>query len=424
MDPLDAAQLSNYVDWSTQVVEDAPAWFVTKTPFLTALDSFSEDGEVSLIGKRFYFDKEEPGGHTLPTKSSPDFNRAKQGQSDSMYARAMMYVLPTAIEYRFQQDIIRNKPGQRMKMERYIKGITEVAAQQQEFFALGDGRGALAFSTSTLAVGAQQTMNCSTAAAADPGHTKGAVRLRKNQFYQSFNETTGNARGTIKVTAQGKQSCVVTVISGAVNAGDPICHVNGYNKAPRGTAQCLNNNPRILQARDTSVDDVMNCPTLDKANTRLTIPDRDTAKTILVTYNVDSGSRDNLVWVTTPGLMSDLRQQQYGFGRKDMGDAATDSPKSYKDADGSTIIEAANMDEDMHIGFKRDQLKKLTEIEWGPLDDSGGPWRMLPGANETGSLLSARSWGCCWTTAIKSARTGILIKRCTQPAVTQTVTGV
>jgi hypothetical protein len=424
MDPLDAAQLSNYVDWSTQVVEEAPAWFNLKTPFLTALDSFAEGDEVSLIGKRFYFDKEEAGGHTLPTKSSPDFNRAKQGQSDSMYARAMMYVLPTAIEYRFMQDIMRNKPGQRMKMERYLKGITEVGAQQQEFFALGDGRGALAFSASNLVVGTGLTMNCSTAAAADPGHTKGAVRLRKNQFYQAFNETTGNARGTLKVTTQGKTSCVVTVISGTVSSGDPICHVNGYNKAPRGTAQCLNNNPRILQGRDTSVDDVMNCPTLDKVNTRLTIPDRDTAKTILVTYNVDSGSRENLVWVTTPGLMSDLRQQQYGFGRKDMAEAATDSPKSYKDADGSTIIEAANMDEDMHIGFKRDQLKKLTEIEWGPLDDSGGPYRMLPGANETGSMLSARSWGCCWTIGIKSTRTGILIKRCTQPSVTQTVTGV
>src|SRR5438034_11101721 len=120
--------------------------------------------------------------------------------------------------------------------------------------------------------------------------------------------------------------------------------------------------------------------------------------------------------------MSDLRQQQYGFGRKDMAADATDSPKSYRDADGSTIIEAANGDEDMHFGFKRDQLKKLTEIEWGPLDDSGGPWRMLPGQNETGSLLSARSWGCCWTIAIKSARSGILIKRCTQPAVVQTVT--
>ena len=424
MDVLDAAQLSNYVDWYTEQTELVPSWFVTKTPFLSALDSFTEADAVSQIGKRFYFDKEEPGGHTLPTKNSPDFNRAKPGQSDSMYAKAMMYVLPTTIEYRTMLDIMKNKPGARMTMERFLKNITEVASQQQEFFAIGDGRGALAFSASTLAVGAGQTMNCSTAAAADPGHTKGAVRLRKNQYYQAFNESTGNARGTIKVTAQGKTSCVVTVVSGSVTSGDPICHVGGYNKAPRGILHLLNNNPRILQGRDTSVDDVMNCPTLDKANTRLTVPDRDTAKTILVTYNVDSGSRENLVWVTTPGLMSDLRQQQYGFSRKEVSADAADSPKGYKDADGSTILEAANLDEDIHVGFKRDQIKKLTEIEWGPLDDSGGAWRMVPGVNETGSMLSARSWGTCWSLAVKSARSGILIKRCTQPAVVQTVTGV
>lgn len=420
----DAIQLANYVDWYQEQTEAVDAWYVTRTPFLDALDSFTEGDEVDQRGKRFYFMKEEAGGHTLPTRGLPDFNRAKPGQSDSMYARALMYVLPTVMELRTARDAMSNKPGVRMKMARMMKDITEVGAQQQEFFAVGDGRGIMAFSSSTLAVGTGQTMNCHTAAAADPGHTKGAVRLRKSQYYQSFNPTTGNARGTIKVTAQGKTSCVVDVISGSVAADDPICHVGGFNKAPRGVLQCLNNNPRILQGRDTSVDDVMNCPTLDKANARLTVPDRSTAKTILVTYNVDNGSRENLTWVTTPGLMEDLKQQQYGFGRKDMDGPAVDSTKSYKDADGSRIIEAANFDEDCHVGFRNDQLKKLTEIPWGPLDDDGNTWRMLPGQNFTGSMLSARSWGTAWTLAIKSARTGILIKRCAPGAVTQIVTGV
>lgn len=424
MDTADAAQLSNWVDFYQEQIEKSDAWYVVNTPFLDALDSFSEGEDVDQRGKRYYFKKTQAGGHTLPTKNSPDFNRAKAGQSDSMYVRASMYVIPSVIEYRMMRDAMSNKPGVRVKMADIIKDVTEVAAQQQEFFAIGDGRGTMAFSSSNLAVGAAQTLNCHTAAAADPGHTKGAVRLRKDEFYQAFNATTGNARGTFKVVTQGKTSCVVDVISGTIAADDPICHVNGYNKAPRGVLHCINNNARILQGRDTSVDDVMNSPVLDKNGARLTIPDRDTAKTILVTYNNNAGSRANLTWVTTPGLMADLRAQQYGFGRKEMAADAVDSPKGYKDADGARIIETANFDEDCHVGFKNDQLKKLTEIPWGQLDDSGGPWRMIPGANETGSMLSARSWGTCWTLGIKSTRSGILIKRCALPGVTQVVTGV
>lgn len=421
---LDAAGLANYVDFYSDVIEKSAAWYITNTPFLDALDSFTEGDEVDQRGKRFYFKKTQAGGHTNPSKNSPDFNRAKAGQSDSMYARAAMYVIPSVIEYRMMRDAMSNKPGVRIKMADIIKDVTEVAAMRQEIYAVRDGRGALAFSSDTLAVGNTQTLNCHTAAAADPGHTKGAVFLKVDEYYQAYNATTGNARGTFIVRTQGKSSCVVDVISGSIAADDPICDVGSYNKAPRGILHCLNNNARILQGRDTSVDDVMNCPVLDKVNTRLTIPDRDTAKTILVTYNNTAGSRANLTWVTTPGLMADLRAQQYGFGRKGMSEDATDSPKGYKDIDGARIIETAVFEEDCHVGFKNDQLKKLTEIPFGPIDDSGGPWRMLPGVNDTGSMLSARSWGTAWTLAIKATRTGVLIKRCALPSVTQVVTGV
>lgn len=423
-DTTDAIGLSNYIDFTQEVVEQTGAWFVTKAPLWDAMGSFTEEEGVSQRGKRFYFEKEEPGGHTFPTRGFPDFNRAKPGQSDSMFSRCMMYVIPSVIELRMLRDAMSGKQGVRFDIKRMMKQIAEVAAQQQEYYLCDDGRGIMAFSSTSLSVGVTQTMNCHTAAAADPGHTKGAVRLRKNQYYQAYNSTTGNARGTFIVRTQGKTSCVIDVLSGNIVADDPICHVGGYNKAPRGILQCLNNNSRILQGRDTSVDDVMNSPTLDKANGRLTIPDRDTAKTILVTYNVDNGARSNLTWVTTPGLMADLRAQQYGFGRKEMGADAVDSPKGYKDADGSTIIETANFQEDYHVGFRNDQLKKLSEFDFGPIDDDGNTWRMLQGANSTGSMLNARSWGICWTLAISSTRTGVVIKRCAQPGVVQTVTGV
>lgn len=422
-DTADAAQFANYADWYQEQTELVPSWYNLNTPLLDGIKSFTDE-EVDQRGKRLYFNTEEPGGHTLPSKGFPDFNRAKTGQSGSMYIRASMYVLPSVVELRTMRDLMSNKDGARLKMERFLKDLTAVGAQQQEFFAAGDGRGILAFSSSALSVGTSQTMNCHTAAAADPGHTKGAVRLRKNQYYQSFNATTGNARGLIKVRTQGKTSCVVDVLSGTVSADDPICHVNGYNKAPAGILKCLNDNPRKLQGRDTSVDDVMNVPTLDKADRRLTIPDRSTAKTIAVTYQADPSARADLTWVTTEGLMEDLRQQGYGFGRKAMDEAVPDSPKEFRDADGAKMIISPNFDDDCHAAFKPDQLKKYTEIPWGPLDDDGNTWRMLPGVNSTGSMMNARSWGTCWTIGVKTTRAGVLIKRCALPSVRQVITGV
>jgi len=418
----DSLQLSNFNDWYTDKVQRSQAWFVTKTPLLDSLGTWSEGEEVDQRGMRWYFMKEEAGGHSFPTTKQPSFNAPKLLQSDSMYARAMMYALPLIAEYRMIRDAMSGKETVRIKLADILKHYTEIGAQQQEYFACGDGRGVLAFGNSNLAVGANQTLNCESNPSTEPGHTKGAVRLRKNQIYQSFDQSTGLAEGTIKVTKQGKTSCTVTVMSGITTAGNPICHVNGFNKAPRGLTHLFGNHPRILQGRDTSVDDVMNCPTLDKVNTRLTIPDRNTAKTILVTYQNDSNARANLTWVTIPGIMTDLENQQYGFGRKTMNERAQDQAHGYKDADGATILEIANFDDDVHMGFLSDHVKKLNEMEWGEIDLDALMWRMLPGDNQSGSILFNRSWGCIWSLASDDFRSSVVIKRCSVSGITRQVT--
>lgn len=420
-----AGQLSNFADWYRDQLMKSAAWFVTKTPLLDSLGTWSEGTEVDQRGMRFYFMKEEAGGHSFPTAKSPSFNQPKLPQTDSMYARAMMYVIPLIMEHRMLRDAKSNKPNVLINMETILKNYTEVGAQQQEFFACGDGRGIMAFSTVSLAVGNAQTLTCDTTPANESGHTKGAVRLRKNQFYQSFNTTSGLAEGTFLVTKQGKTSCTVNVINGNITSGNPICHVNGFNRAPRGLNHLFDNLARILQGRDTSVDDVMNCPTLDKVNTRFTVPDRETAKTISVTYQNDANARSGFTWVTIPGIMSDLRKQQYGFGRKDMDEPAKDIAKGYKDADGATVLEIANWDDDRHLGFKSETVKKLNEQEWGEIDLDDQSWRMLPGDNSSGSLLYNKSWGCIWSLAVNNTRAAILVKRCGLSGIQrQIVTGV
>src|SRR5258708_30003387 len=154
-----------------------------------------------------------------------------------------------------------------------ITQTTQVAAQRQEFYATGDGRGALAWASASLTVpGAGQTLTCSTTAAADPGHTKGAVRLKQNQYYQSYDTTTGLPEGTILVTSSNnKTQATVTLLSGVVTSGNPITDVGSYNAVPMGITGLIDNTNRIMQGRDTSVDTILNCQVVDLNGNKFTV---------------------------------------------------------------------------------------------------------------------------------------------------------
>src|SRR5207237_6559858 len=127
----------------------------------------------------------------------------------------------------------------------------------------GDGSGALAFSSSSLSVGASQTMNCTTAAAATPGQTKGSRRLERRLSYDAINTSTGAVRGNITVVTEGTTSCVVNVNWGSVSSGDPIVDVGSYNRMIRGLGHLVSNASRVLQGLNTATFIDLNSPVLD-----------------------------------------------------------------------------------------------------------------------------------------------------------------
>lgn len=421
--------VTNWLDFYQQQLVKAKDWFVVNAPLWESIDELTEGVAVSQRGVRFYFMKTQAGGHTLPTLSAPDFNRAIPPQSDSMWAVPQMYAIPLVIDLLLLNDAGGasgpKKANAMFNAQDIMRNTTEVAAQHQEFFACGDGTGALAYASASLTVvGAGQTLTCDTSADATPGHTKGAVRLKANNYYQSFDTTTGLPEGTILVTSSNnKTQATVTLISGVVTSGNPICDVGGYQAAPMGITGLIDDNNRIMQGRDTSVDTILNCPTIDLNGNKFTVTDRETIKTMLVVLNNDKSMRSGLTNITTPGLMSDLRKQQFGFHRTQGAEPAVDIAGGYKDADGTRILEITNYDEDRSTFFKNN-LQKHTELPFGDINPDGLSWRNLPGVNNTGSRTFYRFWGCSWTLATTNTLAGSTVKRASSTGITtQVVTG-
>ena len=306
--------VTNWVDFYAQQLVRSQDWSVLAAPLWNSIGEVTKAVEVSQRGVRYYYVKTQAGGHTLPTIAQPDNNRAIPSQSDSMWAVPQMYSISMVIDYLLMVDAGGDKGPKKanamFNIQEIVSQTVDAAAQHQEFFACGNGFGILAYSSSTLTVvGAGQTMNCETTPAAAPGHTKGAVRLKANQYYQSFDTTTGLPEGTILVTsANNKTSATVTLLSGVVTSGNPICDVGSYGAAPMGFSGLIDDNNRVIQGRDSSVDTILNCPTVDLNATKFTVTDRETTKTQLVVRNSNKSARSGLNNLVTPGLMSDLRK--------------------------------------------------------------------------------------------------------------------
>lgn len=427
---MDAVGTTNVLDFYNQQLVKAADLFPMKAKLWNAIDEITEALEVSSRGVRTYYWSEEAGGHSALTLSQPDLNRTKAPQSNSGWAKPQLYGIPIVIDLFLLNDAGGNngpkKANAMFKISDLLDKYTKAAAKNQEYAVCGNGYGVKAFSSVSLTVpGSGQTLTCETAALAAPGHTKGAVRLKKNQTYQSFDPVTGLPEGTILVTSgNNKTQAIVTLLSGVVTSGNPICDVGAYGKVAMGFTGLLDNTTRILQGHDTSAEDIFNVPTLDLIGNRLTVSDRETIKTMQVVLNQDDGAISNQCCLTTPGIMSDLRKQQFGFREASADEAAADITRIYKEPNGETRMEVVDYDEDRMTFFKKNAIQKHTDIPFGEVNPDGLSWRNLPGANQTGSIFNSKWWGISFTLVLIDPLAGATIKRAaTSGLTTQSVVG-
>jgi hypothetical protein len=385
----------------------------------------TEEFEIIEGGWRLPNWATRPGGHGAYIPSAPDFNAAIPPQTNSMFIYPTGYSLPAVMDGAVIRGIKARQKGSVITAEKNIKWYTDAAAKRMNYITQGDGTGALAYSSSTLSAGAGQTMNCTTTASTTAGQTKGAVRLELNNYYQAINTSTAAVRGTILVTATGKSSCTVTVLSGSVSANDPIVDIGSYLKYFRGLAWIISGQSRVFQGVNTANNPDYNSPQLDLVNRLFTPADFETLKAMLRTRNNDPNAANRKKCVMTGGAYSDLCKQGYGYRQYvDKEDTVQGVAKKYTDGDTDFELDA-DADDDRRYIFAGEDIARFTEMPFGIFDLDGLTMRMQMGANGTGSDSWQMAWGFRGNLGMKLPRSAALAIRCaTANTVTQVSTGV
>lgn len=409
--PTVTVNFEAFTDWVRQQVRafvEDNTWFENKAPGYTAFKKAVTTEPIGPKGYRIPAITGRPGGHTGYVPAASSFNPAIGAESQSMYVYPTYYALPMV----FQGTMIRglrNAPDKLMDFSKVLKAYMDAATKRLEHLIYGDGSGALAFSSSTLAVGNGQTMNCTTTAAATAGQTKGATRLERRHSYQSINTATGLPRGEILVVTEGLSSCVVNVVWGSVSAGDPLVDPNSYNKMIRGLAHLVSKTSRVLQGVNTANVRDLNSSEVDLNGTLLTPLDFNTAKAYLQTRSNEESIENNLLAFLTWGAYAQLRAQGWNQVQQ-TSSATTGIAAKFVDGD-TTFIRTTDMDEDRIYLIHPEGFRMFEEMALGPLDLDGQEFRMLFGNNGTGSDDWQRALAMAANPGILAPKTAVVIKR-------------
>lgn len=395
---------SNVTDLKTEDVEKQVQYlFERNTPTYQAMGKL-EKAEITEKGVRLPLFVRRPGGHTAYSPSSGDFNAPVEPQTVSMYVYPTYYAIAEIVR---EETMLMFQKTQGNNVESFLnlqKMWPEAAMKRINRMYHGDGSGALAFSSSTLAsTGPGQTMSCTTTAAATPGQTKGAKFLEEGHTYQAWNTTTNAARGTFTVTTAGAASCVINILSGSITSGDPVVDVGSYGKFHRGLGHLIRSSTGLLQALNTANYPDLLSSGLDLDGAAMTPATLHSLKGSIITRYNDSSAETGMTFIITPGQLRRLAAQGYNFrqyiANADGGDVTKGVPNKYQDHD-SVFIEDADGDDDRCYGWKNGVMKNYEQQAFGEKNLDGQQWRMLLGANNAGSNRYQKAWGCSSNPAI------------------------
>lgn len=334
------------------------------------------------------------GGHSTPTATRPDWNEPVTQEYLSSYVYPVRYRLPMIVDWAIIRDFKINKTNASANVLRdTLMNTTEAALKRLNRAFYGTGDGALAYSTSALTVLGSQTMNGDTTPAASPGHTKGTSWLRKNNFYHAINTSTGLPRGIIRVDVEGKTSCTVTLISGTVSSGDPLVDLNTYQGYFRGLGFLISNTARTIQAINTTDNPDFNSFGIDLAGAPLTFATIEDLMTGLQIRNND-GKKSGKVFFLPIGQSSVLRKSAQNL--RVYNDGANVIKGIAEDVDfgnNLNVILDADLDDDRGYAAAYDEFGMLEDFPLNDIDDDGQEWRMILGANNSGSERRQRGIG-------------------------------
>ena len=380
----------NMQDFRRQAVDtQVRSFFENNAPGYNAFEKAVDKKPITDKGYRIPYYSQRPGGHTGFVPSSSDFNAAIPFQSQSMYVYPVSYALPMIWQGNALRATQVDPANALQSRSDILKLYTETATKRINRMFYGDGSGALAFAATTLAsTGAGQTLTCTTAAAATAGQTKGGWFLEANHVYQAWNTTTGAVRGTFTVTTASKTAPTVNVTAGSVTSGDPITDVGSYQRYMRGLAWLISDQSRTLQGLATASFPDLNSSVVDLAGATLTPVSMENLKSGINTRNNTEDAERKLLGFITFGQHSVLRKQGYNLGfymrNEDSGDTMKGVQKRYEDGD-TVFVRDADCDDDRVYLAQADEFKMYEEMAFGEYRIDDQEWRMLLGANNTGS---------------------------------------
>lgn len=334
-----------------------------------------------------------PGGHTAYTGADSDFNEPIPPVSISSYVYPTRYALPMIFDEAVIEDFKNGSAQAFIELKDILKLYMVAAAKRMNRMFYGDGTGAVAYSGTTTTTLGSQTLTGETAAGTSPGHTKGCRWLELNHYYNAINASTGAIRGTFHVTAEGGATCTIVLDSGGITSGDPIVDVNSYNKYFRGLGHLISPTNRIVQGLNTATYTDLNSNAVDLAGLPLTASVVEQIKAGLHIRNNESTARNGLVVYTPPGQMSSLRKQGANLRSYINGDNIVQGIAEKFEAGDSVWIEDADMDEDRQYYVSYDEFVMIEERPLDVIDLDGNEWRMIQGANGSGSGRYQRAIG-------------------------------
>lgn len=425
-----ATGFENVTDGFRQaVLMEMQTYFENNAPMYHSVQKNTEKKPINQKGYRIPVMVQRPGGHTFFLPSSSDFNNTTALQEASMWVFPTYYALPQVQQGAVMRAFDIDPANSVLSMNQYQAYYTEAATKRIERIFPGDGTGSLAYAATTLAgTGAGQTLTCTTTAAATPGQTKGGAFLELGQVYQAWNASTGAVRGTFTVTTVSMTAPTVNVTSGSITSGDPITDVGSYLRAPYGWGQLISPTARDLQGISTTTYPNFNAPTIDLNGATLTPITISNGKTALKVKKNDTTAANNLNAYITPGQMTIIKNQGYGLGLYMREDPSSDTMKGvqerYSDGD-SMFIEAADLDEDRVYFVKSSKFKIFEEKAMGPYNIDKQDWRMLLGANSTGSDNYQSALGIVYNLGVLEPNCSMLIQRANiTQSETQVVVGI
>jgi hypothetical protein len=352
----------------------------------------SKHGEKGL---KLNYENMTTGGHSTPTATNPDWNEPVAEEYLSSYVYPVRYRLPMIVDWAIIRDFKINKTNASANvLKNKLMLTTEAALKRLERAFYGTGDGALGYSLSALSVGNAQTLNGDTTPAASAGHTKGTSWLRKNNFYHAINTSTGLPRGVFMVTVEGKTSCTVNVISGTIASGDPFVDLNTYQGYFRGLAFLISNTSRTIQAINTADNPDFNSFGVDLAGAPLTFATVEDLMTGLTIRNNDGNKKTGKVFFLPIGQASVLRKSAQNLRVYQNGSNVVKGIAEDVDfGNNLNVIMPADLDDDRGYAAAYDEFGMLEDYPLNDIDDDGQEWRMILGANNSGSERRQRGIG-------------------------------